>query len=192
MLPYDRAAGQLLLLPTPVIANSSLPPSLTAISMFAIGWLGARMYQIGSGGRSPVADAGAIAKQFAANVGSCLTKPANLYSEPSRPGAVRAAQRRHHTTRACRRRCFGMSSPPTTIPTPPYPQSHPASLLIPHAGAYYSFLAVSSLGLFAWLFPTDATPLFPGGLDAVGRYLTRGTAVGMWLVGEPPAGWPRG
>ncbi|KAI8468614.1 MAG: hypothetical protein J3K34DRAFT_7902 [Monoraphidium minutum] len=102
---------------------------LTAASMAVTCWLASGLYQIGSGGATPLFDAPEALRQFGASVRSCLARPADLYS------------------------------------------------------AYYSYLALSSLVLFAWLFPTDATPLFPGGLDAAGRFLTRATAAGMWLVG---------
>ncbi|GBF87400.1 hypothetical protein Rsub_00111 [Raphidocelis subcapitata] len=50
-------------------------------------------------------------------------------------------------------------------------------------GAYYALQALSCLALFLWLFPTNATPLFPDGLTAAGSYLTRCSAAGLALVG---------
>ena len=58
------------------------------MSFSLIGALSARLYQIGNGGRGPIADAAQIAKQFFANVQSCVAVPANLYSECAR-GACR-------------------------------------------------------------------------------------------------------
>ncbi|KIZ02271.1 hypothetical protein MNEG_5685 [Monoraphidium neglectum] len=99
------------------------------ISLGATAYLSSRLYEAGSGGRSPLADRVEIVKSAFSNVASCLTLPKSLY------------------------------------------------------GAYYSLVAVSSLGLFLWLFPVNATPLFPAGLAPLGQYLTQISAVGAVLQG---------
>ena len=52
-------------------------------------WLSVSLYRAGSGGRTPLDDAGEIAKQFASGLGSCLNMPANAFSERTIHGPAR-------------------------------------------------------------------------------------------------------
>jgi hypothetical protein len=60
-------------------------PSVSSASLALIFWVSNRLYQIGSGGRSVLADAGRAAQQFVSDVASCIRVPPNFYSEGPLP-----------------------------------------------------------------------------------------------------------
>ncbi|KIZ02272.1 hypothetical protein MNEG_5686 [Monoraphidium neglectum] len=61
---------------------------VSSASLALIFWVSNRLYQIGSGGRGVLADAGRAAQQFVSDVASCIRVPPNFYSEGPLPLAL--------------------------------------------------------------------------------------------------------
>jgi hypothetical protein len=65
--------------------------SWSFISLGATAYLSSRLYEAGSGGRSPLADRVEIVKSAFSNVASCLTLPKSLYGGQGQPALAQQA-----------------------------------------------------------------------------------------------------